>query len=191
MEDFINSRFPKMNLPINQDCKSCQYLVKENYELKKLLYETKNELDDLKSKKEGKSIPLFTIRSSCDESKCVDTKSLNYGERTQIWSFIPDNKNQIFELERSDKQGFYLLKNNASGLYLGMEDNKGWIITMKKKGENNQNFKFIDVKNGFYMIENETGYVIDLGNWVTDNGNVVSACEKNSSTAQQWKLVLL
>ena len=43
----------------------------------------------------------------------------------------------------------------------------------------------------YYMIENETGYVIDLGNWVTDNGNVVSACEKNSSTAQQWKLVLL
>ena len=119
MEDFINSRFPKMNLPINQDCESCQYLVKENYELKKLLYETKNELDDL------------------------------------------------------------------------MENNNGWVITMKKKGENNQNFKFIDVKNGFYMIENETGYVIDLGNWVTDNGNVVSACEKNSSTAQQWKLVLL
>ena len=110
--------------------------MKENYELKKLLYETKNEIDDLKSKKEGKSIPLFTIRSSCDESKCVDTKSLNYGERTQIWSFIPDNKNQIFELERSDKQGFYLIKNNASGLYLGMENNNGWIITMKKKGEN-------------------------------------------------------
>ena len=64
-------------------------------------------------------------------------------------------------------------------------------IRMRKKGENNQNFKFIDKKNGFYIIENEDGYVIDLGNWQTYNGNVVGYCGKNESGAQQWKFVLI
>ena len=62
---------------------------------------------------------------------------------------------------------------------------------MRKKSETLQNFKFIDCKNGFYIIENESGYVADLGNWITDNGNVVSSCGKSGSSAQQWKLVLL
>ena len=47
------------------------------------------------------------------------------------------------------------------------------------------------MKNGFYIIENETGFVLDLSNWKTDNGNFVGPCSKNESSAQQWKLVLL
>ena len=65
------------------------------------------------------------------------------------------------------------------------------IINLKRKSETLQNFKFIDCKNGFYIIENEIGFVVDLGNWNTTNGNVVSLCGKNGSSAQQWKLVLL
>ena len=65
------------------------------------------------------------------------------------------------------------------------------IINLKRKSETLQNFKFIDCKNGFYIIENESGYVVDLNYLVTDNGNSVGFCEKNGSGAQQWKLVLL
>ena len=65
------------------------------------------------------------------------------------------------------------------------------ILVWKKKGENHQNFKFIDCKNGYYIIENETGLVLDLGNWNTNDGNFVGPCGKNGSGAQQWKLVLL
>lgn len=136
--------------------------------------------------------PIFKICSCCNENKCIDTKSLEYGSSIQIWDSIPNKKNQIFELEKSKtKNGYYLFKNHFSGLYLGFENKQGWIISMKKKNENHQNFKFVDFKNGFYMIENEIGQVIDLGNWKTDNGNVVGACNINQSTAQQWKLVLL
>ena len=137
---------------------------------------------------EKESPPIFTIRSSCDENKCLESKSLQHGERTQIWSFEPNKKSQIFELEKSTKNGYYLIKNHFSGYYVGMD---GSGIFMKRKNENSQNFKFIDCKNGFYIIENESGFVVDLGNWKTDNGNIISSSGKSGSSAQQWKLVLL
>ena len=115
-------------------------------------------------------------------------KVINYYESTHIWDWTPENSNQVFELEKSEKNGFYLIKNNTSRFYMGFENG---CIRMRKKGENNQNFKFINKKNGFYIIENEDGYVIDLGNWQTHNGNVVGYCGKNESGSQQWKLVLI
>ena len=175
--NYINNQLKNVNILINNTITE----IKKNEENINKLKQTQidNELEKLKN-----SIPLFTIRSYCDENKCLDTRSSKYGEITQIWSCIPNN-NQIFVLEKSEKPGFYLIKNNASGLYLSFEN---WNIGMKKKGENHQNFKFVDCKNGFYIIENETGLVLDLNNWKTDNGNYVGPCGKS---AQQWKLVLL
>lgn len=179
-----------------------EHLEKEQIRYDELQEETKSKKDNVENQikieidryeqiiKEIK--PIFKICSACNENKCIDTKSLEYNSGTQIWDYIPNKKNQIFELEKSKtKNGFYLIKNHFSGLYLGMENKGGWGIFMKKKNENNQNFKFIDLKNGFYIIENESGFGIDLGNWKTDNGNVVGACGINKSSAQQWKLVLL
>ena len=176
----------KENDNLTEKCNKITELCKENDKLSKekaFLESLNNELENSK--------PLFTIRSSCNENKCIDTKSLSYNENTQIWDYIPNNKNQIFELEKGSKNGFYFIKNHYSGYYLGMDKDDGLKICMRKKSETLQNFKFIDCKNGFYIIENESGYVADLGNWITDNGNAVSSCGKSGSSAQQWKLVLL
>ena len=137
-------------------------------------------------------MPIIKICSMCNVNKCIDTRSLEYLSGTQIWDSILDKKNQIFVLEKSKtKNGFLLIKNHFSGLYLGMENCGGWTIRMRKKGENNQNFKLIDCNDGFFIIENETGYVIDLGNWITNNGNIVGACKKSGSSAQKWKIYYL
>jgi hypothetical protein len=137
-------------------------------------------------------LPLFTIRSNCNENKCIDSKSSNYGESAQIWDYQPNNKNQIFELVKGTKEGFYSIRNHYSGFYLGVDFSTGdWIITFKKKSETLQNFKLVDCKNGFYIIQEESNYAIDLANFNTQNGSYVGFTHKNASKAQQWKLVLI
>ena len=193
IDKFINilNLYGKMELDknINNDFQNYEEINKNYDELKNQNEQLNKEMQTLKNEQAilQKSKPLFTIRSSCNENKCIDTKSLNYGETTQIWDYLC-NEHQIFELENGSKNGFYCIKNHFSGYYLGMENG---AINLKRKSETNQNFKFIDCKNGFYIIENEIGFVVDLGNWNTTNGNVVSLCGKNGSSAQQWKLVLL
>ena len=193
IDKFINilNLYGKMELDknINNDFQNYEKINKNYDELKNQNEQLNKEMQTLKNEQAilQKSKPLFTIRSSCNENKCIDTKSLNYGETTQIWDYLC-NEHQIFELENGSKNGFYCIKNHFSGYYLGMENG---AINLKRKSETNQNFKFIDCKNGFYIIENEIGFVVDLGNWNTTNGNVVSLCGKSGSSAQQWKLVLL
>jgi len=137
-------------------------------------------------------LPLFTIRSNCNENKCIDSKSSNYGESAQIWDYQRNNKNQIFELVRGTKEGFYSIRNHYSGFYLGVDLTVGdWVITFKKKSETCQNFKLIDCKNGFYILQEENNYAIDLANFNTQNGSYVGFTHKNGSKAQLWKLVLI
>ena len=57
--------------------------------------------------------------------------------------------------------------------------------------ETPQNFKLIDCKNGFYVIEEESNFALDLANFNKENENYIGLSEKNSSQAQQWKLVLI
>ena len=146
-------------------------------------------------KKEPKidiALPLFTIRSSCNENKCIDTKSLNCGDFAQIWDYKPNNKNQIFEMIKGTKEGYYSIRNHFSGYYLGIDFSTGdWRISFKKKSETPQNFKLIDCKNGFYIIQEENSYAVDLANFKTDNGSYVGFCNRNGNSAQQWKLVLI
>ena len=179
----LNKKYNDLKKQNEQLNKELSLKIKMKNEKNKQIQALKNEEDLLQ-----KSKPLFTIRSFLNEKKCIDSKSLNYNETTHIWDYSDNNKNQIFELENGSKNGFYYIKNHFSGYYLGMENG---IINLKRKSETLQNFKFIDCKNGFYIIENESGYVVDLNYLVTDNGNSVGFCEKNGSGAQQWKLVLL
>ena len=138
------------------------------------------------------SLPLFTIRSSFDENKCIDTKNLNYGEFAQICDYQKDNKNQIFEMVKGTKEGYYSIRNHFSGLYLGIDSaNNDKKISFKNKSEAPQNFKLIDCKNGFYVIEEESNFALDLANFNKENENYIELSEKNSSQAQQWKLVLI
>ena len=93
---------------------------------------------------------------------------------------------------KGTKEGYYSIRNHFSGFYLGIDStNNGKKISFKKKLETPQNFKLIDCKNGFYVIEEESNYVVDLANFQTDNGSYVGFTHKNSSKAQQWKLVLI
>ena len=138
------------------------------------------------------SLPQFTIRSSFDENKCIDTKNLNYGEFAQICDYQKDNKNQIFEMVKGTKEGYYSIRNHFSGFYLGIDStNNGKKISFKNKSKAPQNFKLIDCKNGFYVIEEESNFALDLANFKKENENYIGLSEKNSSQAQQWKLVLI
>ena len=138
------------------------------------------------------SLPQFTIRSSFNENKCIDTKNLNRGEFAQICDYQKDNKNQIFEMVKGTKEGYYSIRNHYSVLYLGIDFSTGdWRISFKKKSESPQNFKLIDFKTGFYVIKEESNYAVDLANFQIDNGSYVGFTHKNSSKAQQWKLILI
>ena len=179
-------RFDEMNKNIKDRQVSDAYIS----EIKKKNEKLKNEINELKKQKESKHI--FKICSACDEKKVIETKTLDYGSGTQIWDSVPNKKNQVFELEKSQtKSGYYLIKSHYTGLYLGMDKTGNFSIAMRRKNENNQNFKFCDFKNSFYMLENENKLTIDLGYWKTNNGNVVDSCAINAGTAQQWKLVLI
>ena len=137
-------------------------------------------------------LPQFTIRPSFNENKCTDTKNLNHGEFAQICDHQKDNKNQIFEMVKGTKEGYYSIRNHFSGFYLGIDStNNGKKISFKKKLETPQNFKLIDCKNGFYVIEEESNFALDLANFNKENENYIGLSEKNSSQAQQWKFVLI
>ena len=168
----------------------------ENLETEKT--SNKNIISDLNNKLTtlNNSNPLFTIRSACNIKKCISTKSSNYGENAVIWDYQPNNTNQIFELEKGNKEGYYYIKNHYSGYYFGI-DIREWKTSLKRKDENNQNFKLIESKIGFYTFLEKVDLVVETGNWITDNGHLITPIpnprnvEKNENNAQIWKLVLL
>ena len=87
-------------------------------------------------------LPQFTIRPSFNENKYIDTKNLNYGEFAQICDYQKDNKNQIFEMVKGTKEGYYSIRNHFSGFYLGIDStNNGKKISLKK------NWKLLKILN--------------------------------------------
>ena len=185
-----NKYMDKMNQIINE-----KNILTRTEKIFSVFFGIKSENKEQIIKKEPKidiALPLFTIRSSCNENKCIDTKSLNCGDFAQIWDYKPNNKNQIFEMIKGTKEGYYSIRNHFSGYYLGIDFSTGdWRISFKKKSETPQNFKLIDCKNGFYIIQEENSYAVDLANFKTDNGSYVGFCNRNGNSAQQWKLVLI
>ena len=88
------------------------------------------------------SLPQFTILSSFNENKCIDTKNLNYGEFARVCDYQKDNKNQIFEMVKGTKEGYYSIRNHFSGFYLGIDStNNGKKISLKK------NWKLLKILN--------------------------------------------
>lgn len=141
----------------------------------------KNTLDELKNSKIE-----FTIRSRCALHKCLDMKSLNYGNSPHLWDYGHHNANQIFVLEKN-YDGTYSIKSSRSGLYLGIDSND---ITFRWKNENKQSFYLHHYGDGYYLIQEKSGSVIDLYSSNTNNGAKIGKWSRNNDNNQQWKFVI-
>ena len=167
----------------------------ENKELQNKIKEIKSDLNDEKSKNSNLKNTInnlnnskikFTIRSRCALHKCLDTKSLNYGNSPHLWDYGHNNANQIFELEKNN-DGTYSIKSSHSGLYLGLSSNG---IAFKWKNENRQSFYLHHFGDGYYLIQERSGEVIDLYSSNTNNGAYIGKYGRNNGNNQQWKLVV-
>ena len=160
--------------------------------LKLNLEETKMELNnEIKEKNNFKnkinnSKIRFTIRSRCALHKCLDTKSLDYNNTPHLWDYGHNNANQIFELEKNN-DGTYSIRNESSGLYLGMESDR---IVLRHKNENGQSFYLHHFDDGYYLFQENGGGVIDLYGPKTNNGAYIGRYNRNNGNNQQWKLVV-
>ena len=153
--------------------------------IKNELNKEKDENKNLRNKLQNTKIK-FTIRSRCALNKCLDTKSLSYGNSPHLWDYGHNNQNQIFELIKN-YDGNYCIKNSASGLYLGFDSNN---IVFRNKNENSQSFKLIHFDDGYYIFQEKGGAVIDLYSSNTQNGAYIGKFGKNNGHNQQWKLVI-
>ena len=182
----------KKNLFINESTKQINELNKNLSEIQKNLDEKEkllnseiNTSSNLRQLLNNSKI-RFTIRSRCALNKCLDTKSLAYGNSAHLWEYSRNNANQIFELENNN-DGTYRIKNSYSGFYLGFDE---YTIAFRKKNENSQSFYMHHFDDGFYLFQEKSGGIIDLSNFHTENGSNIGKCGRNNSEAQQWKLVV-
>lgn len=170
-----------------KDIKENEYNnLKNNFDEIKFQLDKERANNDNLSKQLKNSKICFTMRSKCALNKCLDTKSLTYGNSPHLWDYGHNNANQIFELEKND-DGTYSIKNTHSGLYLGMDNDK---IAFRNKNENAQSFDIHHFEDGYYLFQEKGGGVIDLSNFETNNGANIGKCGRNDSDAQQWKLVI-
>ena len=182
----------KKNLFINESTKQINELNKKLSEIQKNLEEKEkllnseiNTSSNLRQLLNNSKI-RFTIRSRCALNKCLDTKSLAYGNSAHLWEYSRNNANQIFELENNN-DGTYRIKNSYSGFYLGFDE---YTIAFRKKNENSQSFYMHHFDDGFYLFQEKSGGIIDLSDFHTENGSNIGKCGRNNSEAQQWKLVI-
>lgn len=177
----LKSEIKKLNLVLDKKDTKYEELQKEINSIKYKLNEEINKNNKLKNSK-----IKFTIRSRCALNKCLDMKSLNYGNSPHLWDYGHNNANQIFELEKNN-DGSYSIKSSNSGLYLGIDSNK---IVFKWKNENRQSFYFHHFGDGYYLIQEKCGDVIDLYENKTNNGAYIGKFSRNNGNNQQWKLVI-
>ena len=196
----------RKNFFISESMKVNKELENKIKELEKEIKKNKNEYNNLKNDKEvikreleqekdknnnirkqlNNSKIHFTIRSHCDLGKCLDMKSLEYGNSPHLWNYGHHNVNQIFELINNNDE-IYSIKSAFSDLYLGMDNDK---ISFRRRNENSQSFKITHFEDGYYLFQNINGGVIDLTDFQTHNGASIGKCGRNNSTAQKWKLVI-
>ena len=189
----------KNNFFINESEKQIKELTKKMEEIQKEKDNAINEKNNIKNQLNNEinensnlrneiknSKTRFTMRSRCALHKCLDTKSLAYGNSPHLWDYFRNNANQIFELENNN-DGTYRIKNSHSGFYLGIDADK---IAFRRKNENSQSFYVHHFDDGFYLFQEKCGAVIDLGDFHTENGSSIGKCGRNNSEAQQWKLVV-
>ena len=113
-------------------------------------------------------------------------KSLNYGNSPHLWDYGHHNANQIFVLEKN-YDGTYSIKSSRSGLYLGIDSND---INFRWKNENKQSFYLHHYGDGYYLIQEKSGSVIDLYSSNTNNGAKIGKWSRNNDNNQQWKFVI-
>ena len=154
-------------------------------EIQSQLNKEKNNNNNLRNELKNSKI-RFTMRSRCALNKCLDMKSLTYGNSPHLWDYGHHNANQIFELENNN-DGTYSIKSSHSGLYLGIDPNR---IAFRRRKENSQSFYVHHFGDGFYLFQEKCGAVIDLCDFHTENGSSIGKCGRNNSEAQQWKLVV-
>lgn len=83
--------------------------------------------------------------------------------------------------------GLILLKIQHQVFFLGMENNK---IIFRNRNQNSQSFYFHHFGDGFYLIQDKQGGVIDLYGGGTKNGDTIGKWSRNNGNNQQWKLVV-
>ena len=186
----------KENKELNSKIKDLENIkeknIKEINEIKKELDKVKTELNKERNNNNNLRNNLnnskirFTMRSRCALNKCLDMKSMNYGNSPHLWDYSRNNVNQIFELENNN-DGTYSIKSSGCGFYLGFDSNK---ISFRKRKENSQSFYVHHFEDGFYLFQEKCGAVIDLSDFHTHNGANIGKCGRNNSEAQQWKLLI-
>jgi len=161
-------------------------LKNEKEEIKKQLENEQNKNYNIRKEINNSKI-YFTMRSHCALNKCLDMKSLDYGNSPHLWDYGHHNKNQIFELIKNN-DGTYSIKSAFLDLYLGMDNDK---IVFRKRNENSQSFYITHFEDGYYLFQDKYGGVIDLTDFKTNNGANIGRCpRRNNTSAQQWKLVI-
>ena len=103
-----------------------------------------------------------------------------------------------FQADRADAQppstsDWYTVQSRHSGLALdiqGVSTEPGAILTQYTNWANpNQQFRFIDVGNGYYKIQvRHSGLVLDVWNHSTSDGGTVAQFNDTGDTNQQWKV---
>ena len=101
---FINESDKEIN-ELNKKLEEIQkikdnIIIEKNNIIKRLENQLNNEKNNnLNLRNEIKnSKTRFTMRSRCALHKCLDTKSLAYGNSPHLWDYFRNNANQIFEL---------------------------------------------------------------------------------------------
>ena len=125
--------------------------------------------------------------SRVDENFCFDQTGKSYGCSPHLWT-NQNNINQIFTIIKNLDET-YCIKNTYSENFVGMENVEGeWKFVMRKKGENFQKFKFINIRRNYFMIQNEKGKFFDITGNKADDGVVIQPNDENNSLGQQWKI---
>jgi DNA gyrase/topoisomerase IV subunit A len=181
----LENKMKELEKEIKKIKNEYNYIKSDKEEIKRQLEKEKDKNNNIIKQLHNSKI-RFTMRSHCNLGKCLDMKSLTYGNPPHLWDYGHHNQNQIFELINNNDDT-YSIKSAFSDLYLGMDNDK---IAFRRRNENSQSFKINHFDDGYYLFQNLNGGVIDLGNYETYNGASIGRWHRNNSTAQQWKLVI-
>lgn len=136
----------------------------------------------------------YVITSACDSDYALDVTNgvLQTGSRIQLWekNLTPA---QDWVLRRVDGD-WYTITNAKSGLVLNVVNGEARddarLQLYPDDGTYSCHFRFVDVGNGQYIIQNRLSgeRIIDLDNGNTTNGGIVHLWSFHSSVNGRWNL---
>ena len=140
---------------------------------------------------EGTYQIVSTINSNI--SFDIENGSSGEGAKIQLWDNVYA-KQQKFTLEYV-QDGYYRIKSELSGKYLGIENNNtSWGANIVQQNKNNleiQLWKFERMQDGSYNIASKhSGISIDIPNWNCNNGVKLQIWGTNeNATAQRFFVI--